>query len=121
MRLIFLNICMLFILNYSFGQKLTPEQKSLEQLNIIANENIQSCVRNMFKNKVKYPMLQLPIDDRILIDLFQQTMTLQNQDDFMFVARRRNLDFSNRFVSQGLFYGIHGINNIYTVGLIFRF
>lgn len=103
------------------AQKLTPEQKSLEQLNIIANENIQSCVRNMFKNKVKYPMLQLPIDDRILIDVFQQTMTLQNQDDFMFVARRRNLDFSNRFVSQGLFYGIHGINNIYTIGLIFRF
>lgn len=103
------------------AQKLTPEHKSLEQLNILANNNIQNCVRDMFKNKVKQPLLQLPIDNNLSIDVFQQTMTLQNQDDFLFVTKRRNMDLSNRFISQGLFYGVQGISNIYTIGLIFIF
>jgi hypothetical protein len=121
MRASFLTISLLFVLNFSFGQKIMPNQKSLDQLKSIANVNIQMCVKDVFKNKIKQPLLQLPIDNNLSIDVFQQTMTLQNQDDFLFVAKRRNMDFSNRFVSQGLFYGVQGITNIYTIGLIFRF
>lgn len=104
------------------AQKITSDQKTLEQLKTLANENMQKHIRDMFKSKVKQPLLQLPIDDKLFIDIFQQTMTLQNQNDFMFVARRRNIDsYNNRFISQGLFYGVKGIYNIYTIGLIFKF